>query len=66
MALHTQLMAILEVPSMLIKEENNFCIKVSPAEDIPPPLKPNLDYFLENPILLLLLPFIFVIKYSSG
>lgn len=64
--LHLQLMDFYEAPPLLIEERKDFCIRVSPAEDIPSTLNPNLGHFSENPILYLLLPLIFVNKCSFG
>lgn len=64
--LHLQLMDFYEAPPLLIEERRDFCIRVSPAEDLPSALNTNLGHFSENPILYLLLPLIFVNKCSFG
>nr|CAO77899.1 solute carrier family 10, member 3 [Mus musculus] len=60
------LMDFYEAPPLLIEERRDFCIRVSPAEDLPSALNTNLGHFSENPILYLLLPLIFVNKCSFG
>lgn len=64
--LHLQLLDLHEAPPLLIEERRDFCIRVSPTEDIASTLNANLGHFSENPILYLLLPLIFVNKCSFG